>query len=110
MIEVVVAEDRLVAAGLAHALDHRVVVERVGQDQAIRDQLGDGRDAGLVRDVARGEDERGLLAVEVGELGFEPHERMVGAGDVARAARARAEALAVSAMARITSGCWPMPR
>ena len=71
MGEVVVAEDRLLAAGLAHALDHRVVVEGVRQDQAVRDQPRDGRDAGLVRDVARGEDEGGLLAVQVGELRLE---------------------------------------
>ena len=92
MRDVVVAPDRLLAAGLAHALDHRIVVQRVGQDQAVRQQLGDGRDAGLVRHVARGEDERGLLAVQVGELGLELDQRMVGAGDVARAARAGAHA------------------
>jgi hypothetical protein len=36
MRHVVVAEDLLLAAGLADALDHRIVVERVGQDQAVR--------------------------------------------------------------------------
>ena len=92
MRDVVVAPDRLLAAGLAHALDHRIVVQRVGQDQAVRQQLGDGRDAGLVRHVARGEDQRGLLAVQVGELGLELDQRMIGAGDVARAARAGAHA------------------
>jgi hypothetical protein len=28
------------SVGLAHALDHRVVVERVRQDHAVRDKLG----------------------------------------------------------------------
>ena len=92
MGEVVVAEDALVAAGLAHALDHRVVVLGVRQDDAARDQAGDGRDAGLVRDVARGEDEGRVLAVQVGELGLELDHRMVVARDVARAAGAGADA------------------
>ena len=91
MLEIVVAEDRLVAARLAHALDHRVVVERVREDQAVRDQLGERRDAGLIRDVARGEDEGRFLAVEIGELGFERHDGMAVAGDVAGAAGAGAE-------------------
>ena len=90
--DVVVAEDPLLAAGVAHALDHRVVVEGVRQDQAVRDQLGDRRDAGLVRDVARGEDEAGLLAVQVGELALQVDQGRVVAGDVAGAARAHAAA------------------
>ena len=92
MGEVVVAEDALLAAGMAHALDHRVVVEGVRQDQAVRDQLGDGRDAGLVRDVARGEDEARLLAVQVGEFALQVHQRRVVARDVAGAAGAHAAA------------------
>ena len=68
MRHVVVAEDLALAAGLADAFDHRIVVERVRQDQAVRNQLGDGRDAGLVRDIARGEQQRGLLAVQVGQF------------------------------------------
>ena len=55
MREIVVAENLLLAAGLANAFDHGVVVEGVGQDQAIGQELGDGRDAGLVGDIARGE-------------------------------------------------------
>ena len=79
-------------AGLADALDHRVVVPGVGEDQAVGQQLRDGRNAGLVRHVARGEDERRLLAVQVGKLGLQFNQRMIGARDVARAARARAHA------------------
>src|SRR6516162_1836384 len=40
MRHVVVAEDLLLATGLAHALDHRIVVERVRQDHAVRDEFG----------------------------------------------------------------------
>ena len=39
--EIVVAEDHLVAARLPHALDHRVVVQRVGEDQASGDEPGE---------------------------------------------------------------------
>ena len=55
-------------------------------------QLGDGRDAGLVRHVAGGEDQRRFLAVQVGELALELDQRVIGAGDVAGAAGAGAHA------------------
>ena len=84
------AEDHLLRAGAAHALDHRGVVQLVGQDDAVGQHLGDGRDRRLVGDEARGEDQRRFLAVEVGELGLELDQRVVGAGDVARAAGADA--------------------
>ena len=45
---------------------------------------------GLVGDIARGEDERGFLAVQRGQLALERDVQRVGAGDVARAAGARA--------------------
>ena len=103
------AEDLLLAAGLAHALDHRVVVQRVGQDQAVRDQLGERRDAGLVRDVARGEDQRRLLAVEVGELALEQTWAWL-VPEMLRVPPAPVPSRsAASSMAPIT-GCWPMPR
>ena len=87
---IVVTPHLLFGAGLAHALDHGIVVERVGQQQAIRQQLGDRGNAGLVGDVARGKDQRGLLAVQVGEFALELDQRMIGAGDIARAAGAGA--------------------
>ncbi len=68
------------------------MVEGVGQDQAIGNELGDGGDAGLIRHIARGEDERGLLAVQVGELALELDERMIGTGNVAGTAGAGAKA------------------
>ena len=92
MGEIVVAEDLLLAAGLAHALDHRIVVVGVRQDQDVRNELGERRDAGLVRDIAGGEDQRGFLAVQVGEFGLELDQRVIGAGNVAGAAGAGAHA------------------
>ena len=68
MGDVVVAPHLLLAAGAADALDHRIVVERVRQDQAVRQQAGDRRNAGEVGDPAGGEDERRRLAVQVGEF------------------------------------------
>ena len=90
MRHVAVAKDLTLAAGLADAFDHRIVVERVRQDQAIRNELGDGRDAGLVRDVARGEQQRRLLAVQVGQFLLELHQGMMGPRNVAGAAGAGA--------------------
>src|SRR5512132_1016252 len=92
MRHVVVTEDPLFAFRLPHPLDHRIVVQRIGEDEAVRHQLGDGRDAGFVGHVTRSEDEGRLLAMEIGELALEIDERMIGAGDVARAAGTRAHA------------------
>src|SRR5262249_29533440 len=92
MCHVVVAKDLLLATGLAHALNHRVMVERVRQDHAVRDELGQRRDAGLIGDVARGEDERCFLAMEVGKFTLELDERVIGACDVAGAAGSGAHA------------------
>ena len=92
MGDVVVAEDLLFRAGAAHALDHRGVVQLVRNDQAIRQQPGDGRDRRLVGDEAGGEHQRRLLAVQVGKFELKLDQRMVGAGNVARAAGARAHA------------------
>src|SRR5262249_20334299 len=87
-----VPEDQLLDPRLPHALDHGIVVPGVRQDQAVRHQLHQRRDAGLVRYIARGEDQRGVFAVQVGELALEHDQRMIGAGDVAGAARAGAHA------------------
>ena len=47
------------------------MVELVGEDQAVGQQPADCRDRRLVGDEARGEDEAGFLAVQIGELMFE---------------------------------------
>src|SRR5262249_20104807 len=44
------------------------------------------RDAGLVRHVARGEHQGGLLAMQISKLHLELDQGMIGAGDIARAA------------------------
>ena len=79
MIEIVMAEDLLRGAGTADALDHRGVIELVGEDHAIGQQPRDRADRRLVGDEARGEDQRRLFAMKVGEFPFERDDRMVGA-------------------------------
>ena len=64
MLDVVVAPHLLFGAGFAHALDHGIVVERVGEQQAIGQQFCDRGNAGLVGDIARGKDQRRFLAVQ----------------------------------------------
>ena len=90
MRHVVMAENLLLGVRLAHALDHRIVVPGVRQDQAIRHQLGERGNAGLVRHIAGGEDQRRFLAVQVGKLALELDHRVIVAGDVAGAAGAGA--------------------
>ena len=87
MSDVVVPPDPLLAAGAPDALDHRIVIERVGQNEAIGQEAGDGRNRREVGYPAGGEDERRRLAVQVGQLGLELDDRVVGAGNVAGSAR-----------------------
>ena len=65
---VVVREDALLGAAVPDALDHRGVVERIGEDDAARHARRQRAERRPVRDVARGEQQRGFLAVQVGEL------------------------------------------
>src|SRR6185312_4065 len=88
MRHVVVAEHLALAAGPTNAFDHRIVVQGVRQDQAVRNEPGDGRNAGLVGDIARSEQQRRVLAVQVGKFQFELHQRVIGARDVAGSAGA----------------------
>jgi hypothetical protein len=57
MAEIVMTPNLLFTAGPAHAFNHRIVVERVGQQQAVRQQPGDRGNAGFVRDVSRRENQ-----------------------------------------------------
>ena len=91
MAEVVVAEDVLLAAAAPDALDHRGVVQLVGEDHEPRHQPLQRRQRRVVGDIARGEQQRRLLAVQVGQLGLELDVIMRRAGDVARAAGAGAD-------------------
>ena len=90
---VVVAEDPLLRAAPADALDHRGVVLLVRQDHAAGQEAGQHADGGLVRGVAGREQERRGLLVQVRQLALEEHVGMRGAGDVAGPARPGADAL-----------------
>src|ERR1700730_12496627 len=90
MLRIVVAPDLPGAAGGTHAFDHRIVVERIGQDQAIRKQPCDRRDARMVGHVARCENERRFLAMPSRPLVLELSQRPIRTRDVACPARARA--------------------
>jgi hypothetical protein len=63
------------------------MVQRIGIDDDAGDLGGQRAERRPVRDIARGEDQRRRLAVQVGQLALQLHVVMVGAGDVARAAR-----------------------
>jgi hypothetical protein len=93
MLHVVVADDVLLTAAMANALDHRSVVLLVGEDHETRDQALQGGERRLVGDIGRGEAERSLLAVQIGKLGLELDMIVGSAGDVAGAAGAGADGL-----------------
>ncbi|PAV72687.1 hypothetical protein WR25_22134 [Diploscapter pachys] len=62
--EVVMAEDPLLAAGVANAGDHRGVVQFVRKDHAAGQDLGERRQRRLVRHIAAGEQQCAFLAVQ----------------------------------------------
>jgi len=68
------------------------VIEGVRQNQAVGNEPGDGRNAGLVRYIAGCEDERRFLAVQIGKLMLQLNQRVVGSSDIAGAAGTGAEA------------------
>ena len=78
---IVVAENPLLATRLAHTFDHRVVIERVRQDQAVRHHLRERSNAGLVGDIAGGENQRRFFAVQIGKLALKLDQGMIVAGD-----------------------------
>src|SRR5215471_9575903 len=90
MRHVVVAIDALLGARMAHALDHRGVVQFIGEEDAARQKTRERRKRSVVRHKARREEKSGLLAVQIGKLTLELDMEMVRAGDVARTARTRA--------------------
>ena len=89
----VVLEDLPLGAAVADALDHRRVVLLVGEHHAAGELGGERREAGPVRNVAGGEQQRRFLAVQVGKLALQQHVVVVRSGDVAGAAGACAAAL-----------------
>src|SRR6267154_1535437 len=88
MPNIVVAPNLPGTASGTHAFDHRIVIERIGQDQAVRKEPGHRRDARMVGHVARRENERRFLAMEIRKLGLQLHQRPVCTRDVARSAGA----------------------
>ena len=110
MADIVVAEDLLLAPDWRTPSIIEAWLswsERIRQSGSSR---ADGRDRRLVGDEAGGEDQRRFLAVQVGELGLEltsgwlvPEMLRVPPAPTPRRA-------AVSGIAAITAGCWPMPR
>ena len=88
--EVIVPEDVPGTPTAPDARDHRVVVQRVGEDDETRKDLVEGRERGLVGDIARGEEQGRFLAVQVGEFELQLHMIAGRAGDVPGSARAGA--------------------
>ena len=93
MRDVIVTEDALFRPRMADTLDHRGMIELIGEDDAAGKKLGQCRERRLVRNVARGEEKRRLLAVQIGELFLEKDVIVIGTGDIARASGAGAAAL-----------------
>src|SRR5882757_5587091 len=89
MPNIVVAPNLPGTASGTHAFDHRIVIERIGQDQAIRKEPGHRRDARMVGHVARSENKRRLLAMEISKLGLQLHQSPIRTRNIARSARAR---------------------
>jgi hypothetical protein len=85
MLRIVVTPYLLFRTGFAHTLDHGVVIECIGEKQAVGQELRDRGNAGLVRDITRGKDQSCLLAVQLREFTFQLDERMIGASDIASA-------------------------
>src|SRR3546814_17481995 len=80
----------LFAARVADARDHRGVVQLVRKDDATRQQLRQRRQCRFVRDLTAGEQERGLLAMEIGKLRLQLDMILGVAADLAGAARSGA--------------------
>ena len=87
---VVMRESLLCRPAVPDALDHRGVVQFIGQHDAARQPRRERAQRRPVRHVAGVEQQRGFGAVQIGQLAFEHDVVMVGAGDVPGAAGAGA--------------------
>jgi hypothetical protein len=76
---------------MPHALDHRGMVQRVGEDDAARQQPPERRQRRDIGEIAGIEQERRALAMELGELRLELDMEMLSARNVAGAAGAGAD-------------------
>src|SRR5258708_15428379 len=89
--DVVVTKSIFFGATMSDALDHGGVIEGVGKDHAARDLASQSGERRLLGDIARSEDQLGLLAVEVGNFPLKQHVLMSGACDIPRPTGARAD-------------------
>ncbi len=91
MSEIVVPPNPLRTATLPDAFDHRRMVLLVGEDDGALQEFDEGRKRGFVRNIARGKEQRGFLAVKIGQLFLKLDVEVRGARNIARAARAGAD-------------------
>ena len=91
IVEIIVPPDDFGRPGVADALDHRGMVQLVGEDDAARQQAPQRRQRRDIGEIAGIEQQRRALAVELGKLRLELDMEMLGAGDVAGAAGAGAD-------------------
>ena len=90
MVKVVMAPDPLGAAGTAHALDHRGVILLVRKHHRAGTGGEQGGERRLVGDIARREQQRRRLAVQIGQFRLQRRVHTMAAGDIAGAAGAGA--------------------
>src|SRR3954449_6002139 len=70
MLQIIVAENALLACGALDPRDHRGVIERVREDDAAGKQLSKRRQRRFIRHVSRSEEQRAFLAVKLSEFGL----------------------------------------
>lgn len=80
---VVVLEDHLASAAMLDTLDHRRVVARITEDDAVGQLGSENGEGSIVGCVARAKDERALLAVKVGKHCLRLFDMLVVASNVA---------------------------
>ncbi len=85
---VIVGEDVLLHARAPHPFDHGGVVQGVGKDHRPRQARRQRRQGRIIGRIARGEQQRRLLAVQIGQIALQQDVFVAGARDVARTARA----------------------
>ena len=91
--DVVVAEHTPFTTCVPNSLDHRRVVQRIGEDHAVRNQSSKCGESRLIGHVSRGEQESRFFAVQACQLPLELDVEPVGPRDVARPACAGTIAL-----------------
>ena len=93
ILDIIVLELEALGAAVANAFDHRGMVERVRQHDAIRQFRCQRAKRRPVRDIARGEQQRVFLAVQIRKLEFKLAMGVHGTRNVAGAAGAGARAI-----------------